>query len=117
MDVTEEFKKRGWLEHLIINTLSKDITLITDEVRADPKILTMQLNGVDLDPMHFVKRLEECYSDAVKKEAQEIIDEIKENALGPVEDLIDEMHDTIRDIIDNKLSTLDVIKDESCSET
>lgn len=103
MDVTEEFYKRGWLEHMVICSLAAGKVEITEELSTNPKILTMQLNGVELDPLHFIKKLEDCFEESVKQEADKIVEEIKYTAMESIEETLDELNDTIKKMIDDKL--------------
>ena len=94
MDITEKFKDRGTLlHHFIIASLTG--VEITDEMTKYPRILTMQINGQEVNPVNSIERLEQQFDRLVEDEARKMLEDLKfkinEKVELNVEQLLDEV--------------------------
>lgn len=101
MDITEEFKKREFVNWFIIASL-KGID-ITDVVKSEPRIVTMQINGVEINPLNAIKRLEKEFDHQIQKEVDMRFESLKADILNPIDDEITDMLSDLRKLIDNKV--------------
>jgi len=118
VDITEEFNKRpfteNFLEWFITHILSKqyDIRDIPKEVGQESRILTMQLNGVDLNPLIAIQDLERQFDDMVATEAKKLLQELKQEYLNNLEDKFDTLTKGIDKMIEEQLPEKYQDKDE-----
>ncbi len=90
MDLTEEFEDRvSFIHNFIIRSLTG--INICETIKARPRYVTMQINGVDIDPLNALNRLEEEYEGLVKEEAKKLSEEVLQDVIIPFEDKIYEI--------------------------
>lgn len=101
MDLTKEFKdQESFIHWFIIAAVCG--TEITEAMKSEPRNITMQLNGEEIDPKRALLRLEEEFDRCVDKKAEEKIADIKRDILNPFEDEIERLTDTIDEMIAEK---------------
>ena len=66
----------------------------------------MQLNGVEINPLHALKRLEEEFDKLVEKAALEKVTCIKNEILAPFEEQVEDMTNSLKQLVESKLPTL-----------
>ena len=76
MDITEKFEDRDTLLHFFIIASLTGIE-ITDEIKENPMLVTMQINGQDVNPVNSIERLEQQFDRMVKDTACEMLEELK----------------------------------------
>jgi len=105
MDLTKQYEKReSFVNWFLICALSG--VEITDQVRDKPRNVTMQLNGVEINPLHAIDRLEGEFDRLVEKSVQEKIEQLKTSILNPLEEQIGDMITDLKQNIDLKLSKI-----------
>ncbi len=98
MDITNEFEKRkSFLNWSVICSL-KGIE-ITDQLSSNPRDLTMILNGVELNPINFFKRIEEEFDRAVEEKANEKLEQAKHDILDEYQEKVDEITNEIENVL------------------
>lgn len=99
MDMTDQFSDReSFINWFLIAALSG--VEITDKVRSEPRMVTMQLNGVEINPLAALKRLEEQFDRVVSEEAKKLFEEKQRAIFSPFEDKIREMSECVSSIIE-----------------
>lgn len=76
---------------------------ITETVKDAPRVVTMQINGVEMNPEKALARLEEEFDRLADKKAKETIKEIKNDILEPFEEKVKELTEAVEELIENKL--------------
>ncbi|MFA7287249.1 MAG: hypothetical protein WC055_00055 [Melioribacteraceae bacterium] len=76
---------------------------ITEEIKSIPRVITMQINGVEINPEKALSRLEEEFDGLVEKEAKKMVQEMKNDILDPFEEKVRELTEGIEELIENKL--------------
>ena len=105
MDLTKEYKNRdSFIQWFLICAL-KGVE-ITENVRNEPRDVKMQLNGVELNPLHALKRLEKEFNRLVEKKALERIEEIENDILEPFNEQVEELTRSLKNLVLLKLPTL-----------
>lgn len=102
MDITKQFEERdSFLKWFLIASLAgiKVEGVVTDV----PRILTLQLNGVDINPEAAIIRLEEQFDRLVAEKAQELFEEMKRDILEPFEDKVKEMTAAVSALLEAKV--------------
>lgn len=105
MDMTENFDKDEFVKWFIIASIAG--VNITDKMRQRPMMITMQVNGIEVDPYRAMKRLEEQYDSIVARKARQMVEELKNDILEPFEDKVMEITQAMEQFINNKLSILE----------
>ena len=88
VDVTDVFDNRRQDEEFLHWFLIASITgePITEEMKANPKILEMAINGEKINPVRAIKRLEEDFDRMVENRAKALVDEIQGQIYNAVND-------------------------------
>ena len=76
---------------------------VPKEFNITPTNLTMQINGIEIDPLHFIKKLEEQYQWQVERLATKLVDDLRDDALDPLTELLDDVTSAIKQTIKDKL--------------
>jgi hypothetical protein len=105
MDLTEQYQDRDSFIHWFLICALKGVD-ITDQIRAEPRKVTMQLNGVELNPMHALKRLEGEFDRLVEKSALEKVEDLKRDILEPFEEQVEDMTSALKKLVESKLPSL-----------
>ena len=100
MDITEEFKNRdSFLHWFLISSLTG--VKITEETTQKPRVLTMFLNGTELNSLNAINRLEEEFNRILKEKSKSIAKNKLEDILVPFEEKVQELTDTLQKMIDS----------------
>ena len=76
MNIEERFEDRdSFINWFIIASLAG--IEITGEIKSKPMVVTMQINGEEVNPANSIDRLEKQFDRMVKDKACEMIDELK----------------------------------------
>ena len=102
MDITKQFEDRDAFLHWFLIASLAGIK-VEGAVTEVPRNLTMQLNGVDLNPEAALKRLEEQFDKLVAEKAQDLFEEMKRDILEPFEDKVKEMTDAVDSLVSAKI--------------
>lgn len=103
MDMTEEFKNReGFLHWFLIASLT-DVKTKSEKMYKEPRMVTMQLNGVEIDPMRAINRLEEEFDRLVEVKAKEMIEDITDDILDPFNEQVEDLTSAVKNILSAKL--------------
>lgn len=103
VDMTQQFEDRdGFLHWFLIASLAG--IKVEGAVTEVPRIVTMQLNGVEVNPEAAIKRLEEQFDMLVVEKANELFEELKQDILKPFEDKVEEMTEVVKSLVAAKIS-------------
>lgn len=69
---------------------------ITDKIKEYPRVVTMQINGEEIDPVRALDRLDKVIDDHIEKRANEIVEGKIADILKPFEEQVEHMTDVIR---------------------
>ena len=90
MDVTEKFDDRdSFLHWFIIASLTG--VEITEEIRSRPMVVTMQINGEEVNPANYIKRLGEEFDRMVNDKSQEAIEDLRDRIIEKLDLGIDSL--------------------------
>ena len=103
MDVTKEFKDRESFLHWFVIASVAGIKTKSEELCKEPRLITMQLNGVEIDPLRAINRMEEEFDRLVEKKAKELVEDITDDILSPFEEQVEDLTSAVKDIISAKL--------------
>lgn len=107
MDITDDFEKRdSFLHWFLICALTG--TKLTNEIKQKPYNLTMTWNGVDINCIRAISRLEDQFDDLVEKKAKKMIEDMKYDIMEPFHDKIDSMTEEIDTLIKERLTLRDI---------
>jgi hypothetical protein len=101
MDMTEQFDQDQFTRWFMIASLAG--VEIEGAVKECPRMVTMQLNDVEINPEAAIKRLEEEFDRQVDKRARAMLEEMKNDILSPFEDKVRELTDAVGSLIKEKL--------------
>jgi hypothetical protein len=102
MNMNAEYKNRDSFAHWFIIAALKDIE-ITENMRSAPKIITMQINGEEVNPTNAILRVEQEFDRNVKLRAKELFEQYKDEIFEPFETKVDEMTKSLDSLINEKL--------------
>jgi hypothetical protein len=102
MNMNDEFKDRDSFAHWFIIAALSD-TKITENLRSEPKIVTMQINGEDVNPTKAILRLEQEFDRNVKLRAKELFEQYKDEIFEPLGTKVEEMTKSLDSLINEKL--------------
>ena len=103
MDLTKEFKEHNSFIHWFLIAALTGIE-ITKEVKAKPRLVTMLINGVEINPLKAITRLEEQFDRMVADKAKEQVEEIKKDIMAPFDEQVEDMTAALKMMVDKKLS-------------
>jgi hypothetical protein len=106
MDITKEFENRRSLLHWFLIDSLVGIK-IEQPITDIPRILTMQLNGIEINPLKAIERLEEQFDKLVEEKARELFEELKRDILEPFEDKVKELTDSVGLLITSKINKVE----------
>lgn len=100
MDMTKEFADRDSFVHwfLIAAIAGQEIT---DEMKAEPRLIRMTLNNVEIDPLRAIRRLEEEVDRLIEKRATEMVNELHNQLTYLYDDAMDNVHQAVKEFIQN----------------
>lgn len=104
MDITVEYEKRGSFIHWFILASLAGID-VKGKITEVPRNLTMQLNGVETNPLAALTRLEQQFDELVAEKAQELFEEHKANILDPFEEQVKELTAGVSRLMSGKLKS------------
>lgn len=90
MDITDKFENRDTFLHWFIIASLTGVE-ITEEIKANPMLVTMQINGQEVNPVNSIERLEQQFDRMVKDKACEMIEDLKYKINEKVDLGIDEL--------------------------
>ena len=96
MDMAKRFEDRDSFIHWFIIASLTGIE-ITDAVKSKPMVVTMQINGEEVNPANSIDRLEDQFDRMVRDKACEMFDDLKYRIVEKLEYNIDEMIASIKE--------------------
>tara|TARA_R110000744_G_scaffold51361_1_gene110620 strand:- start:495 stop:788 length:294 start_codon:yes stop_codon:yes gene_type:complete len=79
MNMTDKFEDRDTFLHWFIIASLTGVE-ITEEIKANPMLVTMQINGQEVNPANSIERLEQQFDRMVKDKACEMLDDLRFDA-------------------------------------
>ena len=76
MDITEKFEDRHSFLHWFIIASLTGIE-ITDKIRSHPMLVTMQINGQEVNPVNSINRLEDQFNRMVEDKACAMLESMR----------------------------------------
>lgn len=96
MDLTKRFEDRGsFINWFIIASLTG--IDINDKIKSDPMVVTMQINGEEVNPANSIDRLEQQFDRMVRDTACEMLDDLRYKISEKLEFNIEEMIASIKE--------------------
>lgn len=103
MDMTEEFKNREGFLHWFLIASVAGLKTKSKEMCKEPRMVTMQLNGVEIDPLRAINRLEEEFERRIEERAKEMVEDITNDILTPFNDQVEDLTSAVRNMLSTKL--------------
>lgn len=82
-------------------------TPITEKMQSKPPVITMQLNGEEIDPVQALSRLKEEFDRQVNEKALLLLEQAKETFFEPLEEKMEQVREKFEDSFEDILKTID----------
>jgi hypothetical protein len=102
MDMTENFKDReSFIQWFLIAAMAG--MDMTETVVAKPSNITMQINGIEMNPLRAIQRMEEEFKRQIEDAANEKVEDLKNEILDPFEEQVQDMTAALKNLVSKKL--------------
>lgn len=101
MDMTENFNDRKSFVQWFLIAAMADMGM-TEAVVAVPSNITMQINGIEMNPLHAIQRMEEEFNLRIEEIVNERVVELKDEILDPFEEQVQDMTAALKALVCKK---------------
>ena len=102
MDMSKNFEDReSFVQWFLIAAIAG--MEMTEAVVSKPSNITMQINGIEMNPLRAIQRMEEEFKRQIKVAANEKVEDLKNEILNPFEEQVPDMTVALKRLVSDKL--------------